>query len=75
MLYSARDCKNVTEREKVLRVPVSWHETRAKVNLYLHQRQSIYCSAVLNLLPVIDASRLYTHLHDTTHISGTMNME
>lgn len=55
---------------------VSWHEiyTRAKVNLYLRQRQSIHCSAVLNLLPMIDASRLYTHLHDTARINGTMNM-
>lgn len=55
----------------------SWHEiyTRAKVNLYLRQRQSIHCSAVLNLLLVIDASRSYARLYDMAYISGTMNMK
>ena len=62
--------------ESALRISVSWHEiyTCAKINLYLRQCQSIHCSAVLNLLPVIDVSRSYAHLYDTAYINETMNM-
>lgn len=77
--YHLRHMVRLQKRDgskSTLRISVSWHEiyTCAKVNLYLRQRQSIHCSAVLNLLPVIDASRSYAHLYDTAYISETMNM-